>query len=245
MKNLWLKISLLALLSLGLSPNSFAEEYARGTWDPRIGLEGYLAPRVLTHGPDTPYAAVTVSFSGTATEVYARASDGELWRIERPRRAGGGSLRRDLAIQLPPGTYHWTGFSRWNQRERNPRVYKVLDLVPIPFEVKPNRVNFAGQIHTEIVRRPGGSPDIRESRWRNVASDSFDFRMEVLDLTPQEFDRQIELWPWAKTHQLPIQSALLGKGDSHPVSLLAEVQAVLQAVPQAPPPPPPTTWGHR
>ena len=199
-------VGLVLVLALGPTPGR-SEGYRRNTWDPRVDFPGHLAARVLDTGPFEPDAAVIVELSGAATEVYARDEEGQLWRLER-RRDVRGHLAERMAVQLPPGRYSWVGFTRWSARERRPRVFRLLDLPPIPFEVRAERVNFAGTIHTELAVPAGRLPGARVGGWFEVEPGEFSGTLEVSEPSERDFQEAHRAYRWLRTSSLPSASAL-------------------------------------
>lgn len=181
--------------------------YRGNSPDPRVDFPGHLAARVLDEGPFAPDAAVIVELSGAATEVYARDAAGQLWRLERRRDARGRMAER-MAVQLPPGRYGWVGFTRWTQRDRRPRVFRCLDLAPVPFEVRADRVNFAGRIHTELTIPRGRLPSRRVGGWYEVAPGSFGATLQVQEATSQDMAEARRAYRWLRRSSLPSASAI-------------------------------------
>lgn len=193
-----------------------ADSLTRGSYDPRMGLPGTLAYKVPDHGPDEPYAAVVLEVHGAATEFYLRDGEGVLWRIERPRdgssgdRRVAGRLRRYVAVSLPPGSYQWVGFSRWNNLQRIKRVYLVLDLEPVELEVRPGVVTFGGRIEVTLRDLPRTRSWPREHGWRYVAEEDFAYRFQLRDASPAELRAQARIWRWTRRGDLSLVSGLTG-----------------------------------
>jgi hypothetical protein len=198
-----------------------------------VDFPGNLATRVLDGGPFEPSAAVVVEFAGAASEVYARDSDGQLWRVER-RRSLRGRLAERMAIQLPPGKYGWVGFTRWDVRERHPRVFRALDLSPVPFEVRADRVNFAGTVRTALDVPRGRLPTRRLGGWREVEPGSFGATLQVVEPTERDFGEARRAYRWLRRSSLPMASALTGPADGE-----------APAQPEPSPAPVPESWGVR
>lgn len=224
----------LVAMALVLASAAAAEDFAPGTRDPRTVLPGRSVPRVLRHGPDAPYAAVLVEFEGTVTELYARDEAGVLWRVERPQRVHGRSPR--VAVGLPPGRYRWVGFSRWTSGARA-RLYQVMDLDLVAFEVRPGVTSFAGRVRVDVEERPRSREWVRQHRWWRVHPDDFRYTVTVQDLPHAALAAMGQGFPWVARAHLPVVSTLLEGG--------VPVAASPAGATRSGAPRPGAGWGHR
>ncbi len=191
-----------------------AEDLFRGAADSRDLAPGHLVPQVPPGGPDSPYAAFLLELEGAATMLFLQDEQGVTWRIELLRLRSG-RARKLYAVSLLPGKYWWKGFARHRPRsDGRIDVYEVLDVDPVPLEVRADRANYGGRIVSEV--QPRRRTHAAEVGRGQVKVNPYDFssRFAVEDDGPAALARLAGVWPWVARRRLPLASALLGPGGS-------------------------------